>query len=201
MRSLLLSIVASFALTSQAIAAPAVGKPAPDFTAKDITGKEVKLSALKDKIVVLEWHNPGCPFVEKFYGGGDMQKLQADMKAAGAVWISINSGAEGKQGHLKADDAAKLLAEQKSATDHYIIDDQGTIGKLYDAKTTPHMFVVDAKGMIAYMGAIDDKPTTKSSDIAGAKNYVREAVAALKEGKPVAVSSTDPYGCGVKYKD
>jgi len=201
MRSLLLSLIAAVSFSAAAQAAPAIGQPAPDFTATDAAGKEVNLSALKDKIVVLEWHNPGCPFVEKFYGGGDMQKLQADMKAAGAVWITVNSGAEGKQGHLKAAEAVKYLADQKSNADHYILDSSGTIGKLYDATTTPHMFVIDAKGLLAYKGAIDDKPTAKSSDIAGAKNYVREAVLALKEGKPVAVSSTDPYGCSVKYKD
>ncbi len=201
MRSLLFSMIACFALSGAAIAAPTIGQSAPDFTATDITGKEVKLSSFKGKPVVLEWHNPGCPFVHKFYDGGDMQKLQAELKAKGAVWLTINSGAEGKQGHMSAADAAKYLAEQKAASDHYIIDSSGAIGRLYDAKTTPHMYVVDAQGKLAYQGAIDDKPTAKSSDIAGASNYVRAAVEALVAGKPVATPATDPYGCSVKYKE
>lgn len=201
MRSIVFSAIASLALGANAYAAPATGQAAPDFTATDIAGKEVKLSALAGKTVVLEWNNPGCPFVKKFYGSGTMQKLQGEMKAKGATWITINSGAEGKQGHMNADEAKKYIADQKAQPDHYILDSEGKIGNLYEAKTTPHMFVIDAKGTLAYMGAIDDKPTPNPDDIAGAKNYVRAAVEALASGKPVEMASTQSYGCGVKYKD
>jgi peroxiredoxin len=201
MRALLLSLIATLGFSTTALAMPAVGKEAPDFSVTDIHGKEVKLSDLKGKIVVLEWNNPGCPFVKKFYGSGEMQKLQADMKNKGVTWISINSGAEGKQGYMSADEAKTYVADQKSVTDHYILDSQGAVGNLYAAKTTPHMFVIDANGNVAYMGAIDDKPTPNPADLAAAKNYVRMAVQSLVDGKPVETASTQSYGCGVKYKD
>jgi peroxiredoxin len=201
MRTLFLSLIAALGFLSSAMAMPTAGKEAPDFSATDITGKEVKLSALQGNIVVLEWNNPGCPFVKKFYGSGEMQRLQADMKAKGVTWLTINSGAEGKQGYMSTDEAKRYVADQKSATDHYILDPQGAIGNLYSAKTTPHMFVIDANGNIAYMGAIDDKPTVDINDLADAKNYVRLAVKSLLDGKPVETASTQSYGCGIKYKD
>lgn len=201
MRSLLMSLVAIFGFSFAAQAMPSVGQPAPDFTANDINGKEVKLSSLNGKIVVLEWNNPGCPFVKKFYNSGEMQKLQAEIKSKGVTWISVNSGAVGKQGNMTAEEAQKYVSENKAVPDHYITDPEGAIGTLYAAKTTPHMFVIDSKGMIAYMGAIDDKPSTDSNDIAGAKNYVRAAVDSLIAGKPVEMASTQAYGCNVKYKD
>lgn len=199
MRTLLLSLIAAVSLSATALAAPEIGKPAPDFKATDIEGKEVSLSGLKGKIVVLEWTNPGCPFVQKFYGAGAMQALQQEMTGKGAAWISINSGAKGKEGYMTADEAKAQLAESKSHTQHYILDSDGAIGHLYAAKTTPHMFVIDEKGLLAYHGAIDDKPTADKADIAKAKNYVRAAVEALQAGKPVEVASTQSYGCTVKY--
>lgn len=186
-------------LAAPAVAAPVVGKAAPDFDAIDTMGKPVKLSALKGKTVVLEWTNPGCPFVVKHYQPGHMQHLQAEAKTKDVVWISINSSAEGKEGNVNAETANRMMTESKAVPAHYVLDASGEIGKLYDAKTTPHMFVIDKQGLVAYMGAIDDRPTTDSADIAGARNYVMEAIDALHGGKKVGMANTKPYGCGVKY--
>ena len=201
MRAFFLALLGVVVFGFQAAAAPVIGKAAPDFTAQDIAGATVKLSALKGKIVVLEWNNPGCPFVKKFYGAGAMQSLQNELKENGTVWITVNSGAEGKQGYMGNEEAKTYVSSVGGAANHYILDPEGKIGRLYGAKTTPHMFVVDSKGNLAYMGAIDDKATADSADIAAAKNYVRAAVSALREGKPVEQASTQAYGCGVKYKD
>ena len=194
-----LTLIGAMLLAPAAMAAPTVGAPAPDFSATDIAGKPVSLSALKGKIVVLEWTNPGCPFVKKFYEPGAMQRFQKEATAQGVVWISINSSAEGKQGHLSTESAAALVKEQGFASSHLVLDPAGEIGKRYEAKTTPHMFVINAEGTLVYMGAIDDKPSASSDDIATATNYVSKAIAELKASKPVEVSSTKPYGCGVKY--
>ena len=185
--------------TADANAAVEVGKAAPDFTATAISGKEVTLSGYKGKIVVLEWNNPDCPFVKKFYDVGAMQKYQADATAKDVVWLSINSSAEGKQGHLDTASAKASLTEKKAAPSEYILDPKGEIGHLYGAKTTPHMFVIDKEGTLAYAGAIDDKRTPSSGDIEGAKNYVSAAIDALTAGKEVEVASTQAYGCSVKY--
>lgn len=194
-----LTCLALTLLAAPALAAPEIGKPAPDFTASDTNGTSVTLSTLKGKIVVLEWTNPQCPFVVKHYGSGNMQKLQSDAKAKGVVWISVNSSAAGKEGHLSAETANKTLAENKAAPAHLILDADGTIGKLYDAKTTPHMFVIDAKGNLAYMGAIDDKASVDPADIPSAHNYVTAAIDALLAGKAPEMANTKSYGCGVKY--
>lgn len=180
------------------------GKPAPDFTATDSNGKTQKLSDYKGKIVVLEWMNPGCPFVKKHYSnvgdGGNMQNLQKELTAKGVIWLSVNSSAEGKQGHLEAATANTFIHDADAHPTALLIDGKdGALGHLYDAKTTPHMFVIDKTGTLAYQGAIDDKPTPDLSDVHNAKNYVREAVQALQAGKKVEVSSTQSYGCSVKY--
>ncbi|MDX2073526.1 MAG: redoxin domain-containing protein [Alphaproteobacteria bacterium] len=193
-----LTLIAFFA-AHNAFAAAQVGSAAPDFTATTASGKSVKLSDYKDKIVVLEWTNPGCPFVKKFYGAGAMQKLQAETKAKDVVWLSVNSGAEGNQGYVDAGSAKTLIAEQKAVPSEYLLDAKGEIGHLYAAKTTPHMFVVDKKGILAYAGAIDDKATPNPEDIAGANNYVVAAVDALVAGKTPETTSTQSYGCSVKY--
>jgi peroxiredoxin len=185
----------------KAEASPAVGKPAPDFTSDAVDGSKVTLSGYKGKVVVLEWNNPGCPFVHKHYDSGNMQQLQSWATGKGVVWLTINSSAPGREGHMDTKLAKDYIARDKLAATHYVIDEKGTIGHLYDAKTTPHMFVVDTKGNIAYMGAIDDKPTPSRSSIEGADNYVKDAVNELLAGKPVAVASTQSYGCSVKYGD
>lgn len=196
-----LSLFAAAMLVASSALAANVGEPAPAFKAVDvITGKEISNESLKGKTVVLEWNNFGCPFVKKFYSVGAMQAQQAAAKKDGVVWVSINSSAEGKEGFLKdAAEAKAVLAEKKSNASHYLLDHDGSIGKAYGAKTTPHMFVIDKAGNLAYQGAIDDKPTADSADIATASNYVNEALAALKAGTPIKTATTKSYGCFVKY--
>jgi peroxiredoxin len=175
------------------------GKPAPDFTAVDSTGKTVSLSSLKGKTVVLEWTNHECPYVMKHYGTGTMQQLQKDATGKGVVWLSVISSAPGAQGYVQGLEADKLTAERKAAPTAVLLDAKGTVGRLYGATTTPHMFVVDPAGTLAYMGGIDDKASTSRETIKTAKPYVREALAAMAAGKPVSPASTRPYGCSVKY--
>lgn len=194
-------LITSIFMSHAAMANVTVGAPAPDFTATDaLSGTSVTLSDLKGKLVVLEWNNPDCPFVKKFYSVGAMQQLQQNAVKKNVVWISINSSAEGKEGYMADANAAKeAVSQRKAHPTHYVIDSAGTIGKLYSAKTTPHMFVIDTKGAVAYMGAIDDTPTADSADIATAKNYVTRALESLTTGTDIAVKSTQPYGCFVKY--
>lgn len=197
---LALSLLTTLFFSTTAIAAT-TGEPAPSFNGTDvITGKEIGNNTLIGKIVVLEWNNFGCPFVKKFYGAGEMQRLQAEATKGGVVWVSVNSSAAGKEGHLKnAAEAKSAIAEHKGKQTHYLLDHDGSIGKAYGAKTTPHMFVINAEGRLAYQGAIDDQPTPDASTIKGAKNYVVAAIEALKAGKPAEPSYTKAYGCFVKY--
>ena len=175
------------------------GAAAPDFTLTDTSGASHKLSDFKGKPVVLEWVNHGCPFVVKHYSKGNMQGLQADYTGKGVVWLSICSSAEGKQGYDTAEGWQKLNTEKGGKATAILLDPEGTVGKLYGAKTTPHMYVINAEGTLVYQGAIDDKPSTDSDDIPGAKNYVKAALDEVLAGKPVTTGQTKPYGCGVKY--
>jgi peroxiredoxin len=177
-----------------------VGKAAPDFSLQDTNGKTQKLSAYKGKLVVLEWLNHGCPFVKKHYSSGNMQALQKDAAKDGVVWLSIVSSAAGKQGYQTNAEHNAAMKTQGAAPAAILIDADGKVGHLYGAKTTPHMFVVNKKGDLAYAGAIDDKPGTDVEEIKTAKNYVKAALDQLKNGKPVEVSSTKSYGCSVKYQ-
>lgn len=197
MKSFLLAT--ALTLVSTAAFALDTGKPAPDFKTTDIAGKEQSLSKYKGKTVVLEWNNPECPFVRKQYDTKNMQKLQHEATAQGVVWLTVNSGAEGKQGSMTPAQAKEKLADDGAHPTAYILDSKGTIGKLYGAKTTPHMFVVDKAGNLAYQGAIDDDSTADHEAVKTAKNYVRAALASLKAGKPVEVAETKAYGCSVKY--
>ena len=176
-----------------------VGQPAPDFTGQGSDGKSYHLADLKGKYVVLEWSNEGCPFVKKHYGSGNMQRLQKEWTGKGVTWLTILSSAPGKEGHVTADQENAYLKEKKAAPTAALLDPTGTIGNLYSAKTTPHMFVIDPKGTLVYEGAIDDKASADPADIAGAKNYVSAALTDLMAGKAVAESTTRPYGCSVKY--
>ena len=176
-----------------------IGQPAPDFSLTDCSGKKVSLSDYKGKVVVLEWVNHNCPFVAKHYGSGNMQKLQADATAKGVTWLSISSSAPGKPGYASPADASKKCTETQSAATAYLLDETGEVGKTYGAKVTPEMYVIDAKGVLVYHGAIDDKKSTNPGDIAGAKNYVAAALDEVLAGKPVSTPKSDPYGCGVKY--
>jgi peroxiredoxin len=182
-----------------ASAAPEVGKPAPAFAATDIDGNPVNLAKLRGKTVVLEWTNNECPYVEKHYGSGNMQSLQRDATKDGVVWIQVISSAKNEQGWVDAKGAAELTKTRNAAPSTTVLDESGKIGRAYEARTTPHMFVIDPEGTLVYMGGIDDKPTTRTADIATAKNYVRAALDAVKAGKPVATPVSRPYGCSIKY--
>jgi peroxiredoxin len=200
MKSLVLASVAAFALSATtALAAPTIGEPAPAFSAVDTAGKTRSLSEFKGKTVVLEWTNDGCPYVKKHYGAGNMQKLQQEAAAGGVVWLSIISSAPGKQGHVDAAGANKLTASYGAKPAAVLLDPKGDVGRAYDAQTTPHMFVIDKAGTLRYMGAIDDQPTTEAASVPKARNYVREALAAVASGGKIAETATDPYGCSVKY--
>lgn len=184
-----------------AFAAAEPGKPAPDFTAKDITGKEHTLSDYKGKIVVLEWNNPGCPFVVKHYSSKNMQGLQAKAAADGIVWLTVNSSAEGKEGHMDAVQAAAYVKEQGAVPTAYILDTTGSIGQAMGAAATPQMIVIGADGKVVYTGSIDDNSSADPKVALTANNYVTAAIAAIKAGKAPAVSVTSTYGCSVKYAD
>jgi len=190
----------SWALCASPAAASAVpGKPAPDFTTTDINGKTVKLSDYKGKIVVLEWTSSECPFVKSHYDSGDMQKLQKLAAAQGVVWLSVDSSAPKNPGYMDGPAAAAWIKTHNAAPADLLIDSSGAVGHLYDAKTTPHMFVIDKNGNLAYAGAIDSVPSTDPKDIAKATNYVQAALNELQAGKPVTLAQTKSYGCGVKY--
>ena len=196
--------ISAFALaqesTAEAVtAAVAIDQPAPEFTLKDVDGKDVKLSQFKGKTVVLEWTNYDCPFVKKHYSSGNMQKLQGTYTKKDIVWLSICSSAPGKQGHFPNADLKKRIATEKAVPTDYLVDENGAVGKLSGAKTPPHMFIIDPKGVLRYAGAIDDTPSTKTADIEKATNYVSTGLDALVAGKSVAVKSSTPYGCSVKY--
>ena len=197
-----LSIVAGVFLLMFALAlqATSVGTAAPDFTLNDSNGNPVALSQFKGKTVVLEWNNPDCPFVRKHYGAGNMQRQQAEAESQGVAWLTINSGAGGKQGHLNGAEANAFVAQQHATPTAYLLDPDGIVGKLYGARTTPHMYVIDGQGMLRYMGGIDSIASTDKEDIARATQYVPQALAEIKAGKPVSVTTSQPYGCGVKYK-
>ncbi len=181
---------------------PIPGAPAPAFTATDIDGHRLRLADFRGRIVVLEWTNHQCPYTRKHYESGNMQRLQREAtENFGAVWIQIISSAPGKQGYVTADEVRRLNAVRGAYVTHVVRDPDGRIGRLYHARTTPHMFVIAPDGTLAYMGAIDDRPTANPADIAGARNYVREALTAVAAGRPVPDPSTRPYGCTVKYAD
>ena len=204
MKQMLTALTAFTALAviaAPASAAPVVGQPAPNFKLADVNGNPVSLSQFRGKTVVLEWNNPDCPFVRKHYGSGNMQKTQAAARKDGVVWLSINSSAPGKQGHKTGAQAKEVVAGLKAQPTAYLLDPDGVVGKTYEAKTTPHMYIIDKAGKLVYAGGIDDKPTPNPADIDGARNHVLAALAELKSGKPVSVATSRPYGCNVKYKD
>jgi peroxiredoxin len=188
-----------FAPTLSAHAATTVGKAAPSFTATDSKGKTHSLSDYAGKIVVLEWTNDQCPFVRKHYDSKNMQQLQAEAAKQGVIWLTINSGAKDKQGHVTPEQAETIITREGMNPTAYLLDENGTLGHAYGASTTPHMFVIDKDGTLVYQGAIDDNSSANTATIVGAKNYVRAALADLAAGKPVETASSQPYGCGVKY--
>jgi len=194
-----LSLASVFAASGAAQAAT-VGQPAPAFTLKDASGKTVKLSDFKGKHVVLEWTNPGCPFVQKHYNSGNMPATQKDAMGKGVVWLSINSTEKASGDYLEP---AKLVAwkqERKSAPSAVLMDEEGTVGKAYGARTTPHMYIVNPQGQLIYAGGIDSIPSARVDDIAKATNYVKQGVAEAVAGKKISAATTQPYGCSIKYK-
>lgn len=188
-----------FLIAGTAQAAAKVGEPAPAFTTTDSNGKTVSLSDFKGKLVVLEWTNDGCPFVKKHYSGGNMQGLQKDAAAKGVVWLTVISSAPGKQGHSDGARANELTKSRGAAPAHVLLDETGAVGRLYEAKTTPHMFVVGKDGTLLYAGGIDSVASADPADIPDATPYLRNAVDEALAGKAVSQPVTRPYGCSIKY--
>ena len=198
MKNIILSAIAG-AFTLATVHAAEVGKGAPLFTAKDAKGATVSLAEQRGKVVVLEWLNFDCPFVKKHYGSGNLQKLQADYTAKQVVWLTISSSAEGKDGYLEPSKLGELADAKGNKASHVIADGDGKIGKAYDAKVTPHMFIVDKEGKLVYNGAIDSKPTPDVADLATADKLFANALDAVLAGKEVVNAKNQPYGCAVKY--
>jgi hypothetical protein len=180
-------------------AAVQTGRAAPAFTGTDTKGAEHTLAGHRGKTVVLEWTNHECPYTVKHYATGNMQALQAAATGAGTIWLTVVSSRPGEQGHVDAAAADRLTSSRAAKPTAVLLDAAGRIGRLYDARTTPHMFVIDGSGTLVYMGAIDDRPTASHGSVQGARNNVREALDALAGGRPISVASTRPYGCSVKY--
>jgi len=212
MKKFLLS-VSLLMISANSWAAPVLQKPAPDFSVMGSDGKTHKLADYKGQYVVLEWWNKDCPYVKKHYGSGNMQALQADAKTmktkdksgkevdVKVAWLTVLSSAPGKQGFMTAAEANKWMSDSKAGPTTVLLDPKGEVGRAYEAKTTPHMFVIDPQGTLVYMGAIDSKSGTDPAEIKhkDTQNYVRLALNSALEGKPVATASSKPYGCSVKY--
>ena len=197
MKSLVVATIAgAFALVAHAAE---IGKPAPAFTAKNVKGETVSLSDLKGKIVVLEWVNPGCPFVQKHYSSGNIPKLQKDYAAKGVVWLTVNSAALGKEGYFEPAKMAEQATKMGNNASQVLIDSDGAVGKAYSAKVTPHMFIVCKEGKLQYDGAIDSKATADKADLATADKLFANALNAVIDGTEVKNAKNQPYGCGVKY--
>lgn len=192
---MLLALAPTMANASSAI----TGEKAPEFEFTDTNGTHHNITDFHGKNVVLEWTNHHCPFVIKHYDTRNMQTLQKESTDGGAIWISIVSSAEGKQGHITTEAANEIVTQNGAHPTYKILDEKGEIGKLYGASTTPHMFVIDAKGILAYQGAIDDNSSHKADAVKGANNHVRAALSDLNAGHAVKTATTKPYGCGVKY--
>ena len=191
---------ATLLIGAPAHAAPTVGQPAPDFVATDTRGVQHKLSDFAGKFVVLEWTNPGCPFVRKHYGGGNMPATQKAATAKGVVWLSINSTERAASDYLAPAALNDWMKAQAAAPTAMLMDEDGVIGQAYGARTTPHLFIVDPKGMLVYAGGIDSIPSARPDDIGKATNYVNQALGEALGGRPISMATTRAYGCSVKYK-
>ena len=196
----MLLVTATLALAANtAFAVATVGQPAPAFTVQDSSGKPVSLADFKGKHVVLEWVNPGCPYVVKHYGSNNMQGTQKDAAVKGVVWLAVNS-TSAEHGDYKAPAAmAQWMQQHKAAASATLMDTDGKVGRAYGARTTPHLYIVDPKGTLVYAGGIDNKPSSNPADIAGATNHVKVALAEALAGKAISQATTRPYGCSVKY--
>ena len=198
--ALVIGVVALVSISGFASAAESImGQPAPAFTLTDTTGQARSLAELRGKFVVLEWFNNDCPFVGKHYGSGNMQRLQADYTARGVVWLTIVSSAAGKQGHISPKQGDDIMKQRQSHQTALLLDADGSVGRRYGAKTTPHLFIINPDGALIYAGGIDNIPSTDQADVPKATNYVRQALDEALAGKPVSVPEAKPYGCSVKY--
>ena len=194
------AFTASLVAAGYAQAGATVGQSAPDFSLTDTSGKTVRLSDFKGKHVVLEWNNPGCPFVRKHYDTANMQALQKEAGGKGVVWLAINSTETGHQDYLAPAKLGKWMTDQKAAPSATLMDESGSVGKSYGARTTPHMYLVNPQGTLIYAGGIDSIPSASTADIKTATNYVRVGLNEALAGKPISKATTQPYGCSVKYK-
>ena len=194
----LFGLIILLLLTSLAHAVK-VGEPAPDFQATDSNGQQHELFQYRGQFVVLEWHNNGCPYTRKHYESGNMQRLQKQWTSKGVVWFTVISSAPGQQGYVTAQQENDYVKQMNAAPTAALLDPQGDVGRLYSAKTTPQMFIINPAGVLIYDGAIDDKATTDQADIQGAKNYLSQALEEAIAGKQVSTPTTRPYGCSVKY--
>lgn len=193
-------VLSALAAGNAQAASAAVGQAAPDFTATDALGKTHKLSDFQGKHVVLEWTNPGCPFVAKHYGG-NMQALQKEFTAKGVVWLAITSTEKGSYEYVPPAKLVSWVNDKQAKPSAVLMDDAGKVGQLYGAKTTPHMYIISPQGVLVYSGAIDSVPSARVDDIKTATNYVRQGLNEALSGKPISMPSTRSYGCSVKYKD
>lgn len=177
-----------------------VGEPAPEFSVVDANGNMHSLSDYEGKYVILEWLNHGCPFVRKHYDGNNMQQMQNRYTEEGVVWLSVVSSAPGTQGYMEPDETLETMIENNAAPTAILLDVDGAMGRAYDARVTPHMYIISPDGTLEYNGAIDDKPTARLRDLEDAHNYVDSAMASLRNDEPVEVRTSTPYGCTVKYQ-
>ncbi len=192
-------LVAAVLVAGSTAWAVKVGSPAPDFTATDSNGQVRKLADYKGKFVVLEWHNRECPYTHKHYASGNMQNLQKEWTARDVVWLTVISSAPGKQGYMTAAEENAYVEKMKAAPTAVLLDPTGQLGHLYNAKTTPQMYVINPAGVLIYNGAIDSKPTADAEDIRSATNYLNLALQESMAGESVKIPVTRPYGCSVKY--
>lgn len=188
-----------FCLGSKSIAEVTIGNSAPDFSLLDTNGKTQSLKDFKGKFVVLEWVNFGCPFVKKHYDSGNMQALQKEFGAKGVVWLTICSTNKDHKDYRDGAQTNQMLSQKKAEPTAYLLDPDGNVGRLYGAKATPTMFVIDKSGKIVYGGAIDDKAGVSQDEVKTARNYVREALNSAMAGKKIEMASSKAYGCSVKY--
>ena len=198
-KTFLIACAALAATTGLSFAETEVGKPAPNFALPDTNGKTRNLSDFKGKFVVLEWYQPDCPFVGKHYRSGNMQSLQKEYTAKGVIWLSIDSSAPGEQGNYPAQTLNQIASNDGAARTALLLDPDGKVGRLYGARTTPDMYIIDRNGTLVYEGAIDNKRSTDLADVKTATNYVKTALDAVMTGQTVPTAATRPYGCSVKY--
>lgn len=193
---LLIAVFAVFAPVARALPP---GSTAPDFTGTDSNGAKHTLAEYRGKYVVLEWANRGCPYEQKHYLSGNMESLQKEWTSKGVVWLSVLSDPPGAQGYVTPAEENDYLKNMNAAPTAALLDPSGTIGRLYDARTTPHVFVIDPNGKLIYQGALDNQPTPDPASLKGADNYLSDALTASMAGKPVPMAVTKPYGCSVHY--